>query len=433
MQTLPSELEIGAAQAQGDRKEQQDYFAATDFFNKDTSEQEPDTGFLTVLADGMGGHVGSGNASVIAVNTFVKRYQTEISKNTSIQKALGHALTAANKAVYDANQKINADMGTTLVSCVIHNKQLHWVSVGDSSLYLYTKGKLSKINKSHSHGAEIQAKIDAGILTPAEGQLNPQQANMLTSYLGLVEIPKIDFSEKHYQLELGNKILLCSDGLDNALTPVEIEDCLRHEISSQEKCDKLMAKALAKKRPNQDNITMVLLELEPQANITKTPSGITQFISSETIEQSDDYQEISDFLQKKWLLPILLGLLMICLIITGIFMWKKTTSEETITSPPITPTINNRQNDITRENQPPHPTTECNNLRLEVIQEILQEKGFYPESADGVWGKKTEKAVKKYKREKGLDQSTGYLNAETCKALSVDNELRNPPRPYLPH
>ena len=434
MQTLPSELQIGAAQAQGDRKEQQDYFAATDFFNKDTSEQEPDTGFLTVLADGMGGHVGSGNASVIAVNTFVKRYQAEITKNTNIQKALGYALTAANKAVYDANQKINADMGTTLVSCVIHNKQLNWVSVGDSSLYLYSKGKLSLINKRHSHGAEIQAKIDAGILTPAEGQLNPQQGNMLTSYLGLAEIPKIDFSEKHYQLELGNKILLCSDGLDNALTPAEIEDCLRHEISSQEKCDKLMAKALAKKRPNQDNITMVLLELEPQANITKTPSGITQFMSTETIEQSDDYQETSDFLQKKWLLPILLGLLIIFLILTGIFyMWKTTTPEETTTNLPITTsTINNRQNDITRVNQHPNPTKECNLLKLKEIQTVLQQHNFYPEPPDGKWGKKTKKAVQKYQKEKGIDSSNG-LNAETCEALLVDYGRINSPIDVPPH
>lgn len=416
MQTLPSELQIGAAQSQGDRKEQQDYFAATDFFNQDTSEQEPDTGFLTVLADGMGGHAGSGNASVIAVNTFVKRYQAEISKNTSIQKALGYALTAANKAVYDANQKIHADMGTTLVSCVIHNKQLHWVSVGDSSLYLYSKGKLSKINKSHSHGAEIQAKIEAGILTPAEGQLNPQQGNMLTSYLGLAEIPKIDFSEKPYQLELDNKILLCSDGLDNALSQAEIENCLRHEISSQEKCDKLMAKALAKKRPNQDNITMVLLELEPQANSTITPSGITQFISTETIEKTENYSESSDYLQNKWLIPILLGLLIIFLILTGIFYYIWTTPEETKTPPPITTsTINNSPSNIISETQ--HDPKKChNNIKLEDIQKVLKEKKHYSGSIDGYWGPKTEEAVQKYQKEKGIDSSNG-LNAETCEAL----------------
>ncbi len=128
MSSLPSELQIGAAQEQGSRKEQQDYFAVT--------EQEHKRGFLAVLADGMGGHPGSGNASVIAVNTFVKRYNEEIAKNIDIQKALGHALTAENQAVFEANQRINADMGTTLVAGVIQGKMFHWLSVGDSSLYL---------------------------------------------------------------------------------------------------------------------------------------------------------------------------------------------------------------------------------------------------------------------------------------------------------
>ncbi len=316
MQSLPSELQIGAAQEQGDRKEQQDYFAVTDFMPEHSMEH----GFLAVLADGMGGHPGSGNASVIAVNTFVKRYNEEIAKNTDIQKALGHALIAANQAVFEANQRINADMGTTLVAGVIQGKMFHWLSVGDSSLYLYTKGKLTKINKTHSHGAEIQAKIDAGVL--AREELEPKKRNMLTSYLGLKEIPKIDFSEKHYQLELGNKILLCSDGLDNALSQEEIEDCLRREMMSQEKCDKLMANALGKKRPNQDNITIALLELEPRTDNTITPSS--KGFSELRGKTGHDPRSKNHF-QNKWFLPISL-VLVVLLVGGGILIYKNMAS-----------------------------------------------------------------------------------------------------------
>jgi hypothetical protein len=212
--------------------------------------------------------------------------------------------------------------------------------------------------------------------------------------------------------------------LDNALTPAEIEDCLRHEISSQEKCDKLMAKALDKKRPNQDNITMVLLELEPQANITKTPSGITQFMSTETIEKIDNTQQTSYiFQQNKWFIPILFGLLIILLIGSGVLIYsllKKTIPEETITSSPITSRINNRQN------QPDHPTNKCSHLKMTYIQKVLKQHNYYNDKIDGKWGNNTINAVKQYQRDNVLEPSTGSLNENTCEYLSRDyQELVN--------
>jgi len=447
MQSLPSELQIGAAQDQGDRKEQQDYFAVTDFMQ----EHRMGRGFLAVLADGMGGHPGSGNASVIAVNTFVKHYNEEIAKNTDIQKALDHALTAANQAVFEANQRIHADMGTTFVVGVVQGKRFYWLSVGDSSLYLYTKGKLTKINKTHSYGAEINAKIEAGVLTREQASLDPKKRNMLTSYLGLKEIPKRDFSE--YQLELGNKILLCSDGLDNALSQAEIEDCLRREMVSQEKCDKLMAKALGKKRPNQDNITVVLLELEPRMT-TRIPSGVNRGVT-ELRGKTGHSRRSRNIFQKKWFLPISLVLLLLVLLVGGgIFVykdkiyswWNKTASEENNNEPNggdnstggsgdatdnkqsgnnNIPNSNGKTNNIepSSENHLPHPTEKCNNsLRLADIQEVLENAGYYHDDLDGDWGTNTKTAVKEYQTAKGIEPPTGDLNQKTCDSLLVDYE-----------
>ncbi|KHD09526.1 hypothetical protein PN36_06255 [Candidatus Thiomargarita nelsonii] len=417
MSSLPSELQIGAAQEQGSRKEQQDYFAVT--------EQEHKRGFLAVLADGMGGHPGSGNASVIAVNTFVKRYNEEIAKNIDIQKALGHALTAANQAVFEANQRINANMGTTLVASVVQGKRFYWLSVGDSSLYLYTKGKLTKINKTHSYGAEIQAKIDAGVLTREEASLDQKKRNMLTSYLGLEEIPKIDFSENYYQLELGNKILLCSDGLDNALNQAEIEDCLRREMMSPEKCDKLMANALGKKRPNQDNITLVLLELEPKTSTTITPSG-SGF--TELRGKTGTSRRPLKFFQKKWFLPISLVLLLLVLLVGGgIFvykekiysLWKKMISDNRGDS---FPSANGTKTDEKQENVSEFSDNCDNSLGLREIQEVLKEKEYYQDDLDGDWGTNTKTAVKEYQTAKGIEPPTGDLNQETCKSLLEDYE-----------
>lgn len=469
MQSLPSELQIGAAQEQGDRKEQQDYFAVTDFMQKHRMEQ----GFLAILADGMGGHPGSGNASVIAVNTFVKHYNKEIAKNTTIQNALNHALTVANQAVFQANQKINANMGTTLVACVVQGKRFYWLSVGDSSLYLYTNGKLTKINKTHSYGAQIQEQIEAGILTREEAALDMKKRNMLTSYLGLEEIPKIDFSENYYELELGNKILLCSDGLDNALSEAQIEDSLRLEMMSQEKCDKLMANALGKNRPNQDNITFALLELEPSTSgSTIAPSGVNQGFTELRGKTGN-----GNFWQpwKKWFIPVSLILLLVVLLVGGgIWIYKddiysvfsKNGSEDeqpnaTDVSTPLDRTETDRGNDIedsyvypdNRDDPHVYPSNEdritgtkpenvsklakaknCDNgLELRDIQDVLKEERYYNDAVDGDWGTHTKTAIEKYQKYSDIKPPSGYLNPKTCQLLLDDYNRLNPPADVPQH
>jgi len=220
-------ITIGAAQEQGDRKEQQDYFAVIDLPR--THRQE--SGLLAVLADGMGGHAKSGNASVIAVNTFVECYKKEIVKHgVNVPKAILRALTIANEKIFVANQKNNANMGTTLLACAIYGKKLHWVSVGDSSIYLYSKGKLSKINQGHSYAVEVQQKLQAGVLTKAEAQQEFKKGNLLTSYLGLSDIPIIGYPKIPHLLELDSKILLCSSGMNNALSKEEIEKYLKWKM-----------------------------------------------------------------------------------------------------------------------------------------------------------------------------------------------------------
>lgn len=467
MQTLPSELQIGAAQEQGDRKEQQDYFAVIDLADQKTPAHQPALGWLIILADGMGGHAKSGNASIIAINTFVKYYQEAITKSTNIPKAIRQALTAANQKVYEANQKMNADMGTTLVACVVDGKALHWVSVGDSSLYLYTEGKLTKINQSHSYGAEIQEKLNAGLLTPEQVQLDPKKRHLLTSYLGLEKIPKIDIPETHYELELGNKILLCSDGLDNALSPAEIEKCLQQKIIAQEKCDQLMAAALGKKHQNQDNITIILSELEPKTS--KTPSGFTQ-AENDVVAETDNFYEKQDNFLNKWLLPMSLVLLLIIFISGVIFIYNNISSSgknpvveenlpstsntlvdgnnesengnqdsmEPSTTSPDEPVDNPPQPIIVNPDEPvaaaPPQQKRCNNgLTLRDIQNALKESGYYQDNIDGDWGPNTRKAVEQYQKDKQITPSTGYLNPTTCQSLSKDFDNLKQPQPVPPY
>ena len=85
----------------------------------------------------------------------------------------------------------------------------------------------------------------------------------ITSYLGLERIPKIDLSTNPRHLQQGDQILLCSDGLVNAMSHSEIISGLQTGKSAQDKCEYLTQQVLKKQRPHQDNITTLLLELQP--------------------------------------------------------------------------------------------------------------------------------------------------------------------------
>ncbi|MBF0539316.1 MAG: serine/threonine-protein phosphatase [Nitrospirae bacterium] len=268
-------LDFGNDQHRGNRKEQEDYFAS---FSPVRGVVNSDSGFLAVMADGMGGHTSGAKASVLAVNTFVEAYKRKPPGQT-ISDALSDALRSANQKLVDANIKMghDSDMGTTLVAVVIQANRLFWASVGDSRIFLYRGGRLMDVNESHSYGAELDVRRRLDQISTEELEANKKNRGMLTSYLGLKDIPRVDISSRPIDLCPGENVLICTDGLVDALTSNEIAMLLRPKGSAQEKCEELIQHALKKKLPQQDNITIILLELKNDAKdqATETTDQIT--------------------------------------------------------------------------------------------------------------------------------------------------------------
>jgi serine/threonine protein phosphatase PrpC/peptidoglycan hydrolase-like protein with peptidoglycan-binding domain len=250
-------LDYGNHWHKGARKEQQDYFASSKSLDVVASKK----GFLAVIADGMGGHTGGGSASVIAVKTFMEEYEKQ-AVSQPIPDALNMALMKANAAVVNENRQAGGDMGTTLIGCVLQSNRLYWISVGDSALFIYQNGQLKRKNADHSYGAELDLKVKTGQISPQQADLEQKKRNMLTSYLGLERIPQTDISREPVELKPGEKVLLCTDGLINAMSDSEISLYLKGKESAQEKCELLTQQTLKKQKPRQDNITTVLLELK---------------------------------------------------------------------------------------------------------------------------------------------------------------------------
>lgn len=254
---------VGNAQHVGKREEQQDFFAFSDPGNQSFVRHG---GLLGFVADGMGGMAYGREAGEIAVRTFLRSYEAK-SPSESIPVKLKSALIQANQAVLTlVRQKgmAKGEVGTTLSAAVIHEGDLHWVSVGDSRIYLYRGGKLFQVTESHTIGNQLDKQAAAGKISREEA-LNNREREVLSCYLGIDELPEIDISVKPYLLQADDRVIISSDGLFDTLSDEEIAAGMQEDL--QASCERLVQKTLAKDNPRQDNITIIAMGVDKTAPV----------------------------------------------------------------------------------------------------------------------------------------------------------------------
>ncbi len=205
---------------------------------------------LWLVADGMGGHAGGARASTLARDVVKKQIEEGA--------ALEDAVIAAHYAVR-AEQRENpdvGDMGTTIVAVSEREPGLCDICwVGDSRAYCYSGSQdtLEMISDDHNVAGMLVA---SGALSPAEAARHPQR-HVLTDCLGLAgdEEPRVGHVTRRWQV--GEVLVLCSDGLSGELTDDEIRSILNSNQGLSEAADRLLAGALA--AGAHDNVSMVLV------------------------------------------------------------------------------------------------------------------------------------------------------------------------------
>jgi len=222
-------------------------------------------GMLFAVADGMGGHAGGEFASRIAVETLGKYYEhyTEATGGSGngptvdFEIAVRDLISEANAVIYSQSQSspILRGMGTTLTLAVLNDQELSLGQIGDSRAYLIRNGKIEQLTNDHSLVAE---QLRMGLITEEEAQYHPAK-NIITRALGTKEHVESDFYS--VQLEIDDRVILCSDGLHGV---VDDQEMLRLTLGAQttaEACIRLVEEA--NNRGGPDNITLVLFHLKP--------------------------------------------------------------------------------------------------------------------------------------------------------------------------
>lgn len=213
---------------------------------------------LWIVADGMGGHAGGGQASSIACDEIIKSIGNGLGITDSIEAAHTVLVSAANEG------RGPAQMGTTVV--LLKNGTQGYVVawVGDSRAYLWN-GKLLQLTRDHSL---VQSLVDDGELE-ANSPEAAKIKNVITQCLGPANngIPRIDTVNVTWHE--GDKVLLCSDGLHGEVEDAEIGRVIARNASSG---DQAIAEALvnsAIQAGGSDNITAVVVSA-PQSRAGQT-------------------------------------------------------------------------------------------------------------------------------------------------------------------
>lgn len=210
-------------------------------------------GELYVLADGMGGAAGGETASNLAVQLTLNGYYRDDDAN--IPRSLNRVIQQANRRI---NQLGNDDptlygMGTTIVASVLHDKYLYLAHVGDSRAYLLRNGKLQQLSKDHTL---VQEQLRAGLLTKKQAAKHPRR-HILSRNLGAQA--KVDPDLAQHELQPGDTLLLCSDGLSGEVSDKEIATVLR-EYDPAQAAHKLVD--LANQHGGSDNISLIVRQVD---------------------------------------------------------------------------------------------------------------------------------------------------------------------------
>ena len=240
-------IRVGKLHCQGDRESQQDCMAVSPL------ELYGTQGVLAVVADGMGGLADGDRMSQAAASAMLEGFLENREQDPLL------ALTAR------ANQTVNTLLGpeqlgasgTTLVAGIARDGLFRYVSVGDSRICLYRQGSLIQLNREHVYRNELIVRAVNGVGTLWDAQTHPK-AGGLTSYLGMGELKYVDIPAEPLHLMAGDRIVLMSDGVYNALTLEELESALG--LEAQQAADTIARMIQAKAYRNQDNYTAVILE-----------------------------------------------------------------------------------------------------------------------------------------------------------------------------
>jgi protein phosphatase len=222
---------------------------------------------LFIVADGMGGHAGGGTASKLAVDTIresvneAREREPEMFgapagvEESPLPDVLREAVEAACTRIFETAQGAPelAGMGTTVTAALVDARTAFIAHVGDSRCYLLREGRIYQVSEDHSL---VNEQLKAGAISEDEAR-HSRFRNIITRSVGFEQQVQVDLMG--VELEAGDVLLICCDGLSNLVDDAEILHVVE-ETPLEETPNRLIE--LANERGGDDNITVVVIRVQ---------------------------------------------------------------------------------------------------------------------------------------------------------------------------
>jgi serine/threonine protein phosphatase PrpC len=253
-----AERDFAGRQHIGTREKQEDYYA---FSDASGSKEPKGTRMLIALGDGLGAHLGGNIASFTIVDEFLKAY-----KRGTLSEAwrMRVALEAANDKLNEITMRLamnTAPMGSTFVGVSFTRQALHWISVGDSCLFLHRAGKLTRLNADHSLAPILDERMRRGELTSDEAAAHPDRHILQSACMGL-PLTLVDARMEPYALKTGDILVAASDGI-LTLEHQQLEEMLAfgRNTTAGKIADAIVFAVRCANHPRQDNVTVAVVKI----------------------------------------------------------------------------------------------------------------------------------------------------------------------------
>lgn len=248
---------VGCVQHQGVREQQEDSVGFTPV------NGDPMDGFLAVVADGMGG---------MASGAFVSGWAVR----RMLEAEIGRSGETPEKQLCEAARRISGEIaaggsrgGSTMAAVYLDSAGVHICSVGDSRVYMQRGGVLTRLTEDGDYMSTLLDRVIGGEITFQQAAEDPER-DSLTQFMGGGVNIQPDATRAPIRPESGDRLLICSDGVYNAVNEQTLLQSLT--LSAAAAAEDILGRVLAKGYANQDNLTAAVLEFR---EITHEPHAVS--------------------------------------------------------------------------------------------------------------------------------------------------------------
>lgn len=221
--------------------------------------------YVLIVADGVGGNAAGEIASGLSIasvegfllNTLKRFSNLQANEEQNALKDLQQALCQADSRIFEETARHPEwhGMATTMTFAFAVNWRLFVAHVGDSRCYLYARGAFQQVTQDHTYTADM---VRAGVLAPESAARHPYR-HVVTNILGGAT-PGVSVELHSLDLQPDDRILICSDGLTDAVSENRIAQILGQELDPKRACEYLVADA--NQQGGKDNITAIVSRVE---------------------------------------------------------------------------------------------------------------------------------------------------------------------------